>query len=209
MASQIRLVTNPRTSADTVRLWLERSGSKVPLDIEIYLRVDPSSSEIPSRSRSRRRRSSSPPPAVFYPSVSFHPNNQNALPMTVPTSITQFMVPHPATTPFVLPSLSHHVHDGWGSSPSHGFVGERVTQSQDKVSAPGANRGAAHWGYIAIYYLVEQMHRWERFIFRFDRQFSSIGAMKSINGTCLSFSFAIRQLFYARINRRCPTLEGL
>lgn len=43
----------------------------------------------------------------------------------------------------------------------------------------------SHWGHIAIFYLVEQMHRWERFIFRFDKQFSSFIALKSISGSLL------------------------
>lgn len=45
------------------------------------------------------------------------------------------------------------------------------------------SRVSMHWGHIAFFYLVEQMHRWERFIFRFDKQFTSMGALKSINGT--------------------------
>ena len=42
-----------------------------------------------------------------------------------------------------------------------------------------------HWGYIAFYYLMQQMHRWERFVFRFDRQFSSINALKTMTGEAL------------------------
>ena len=44
-----------------------------------------------------------------------------------------------------------------------------------------------HWGHIAFFYLVEQMHRWERFVFRYDRQFSSAGALKAIEGEAPSF----------------------
>jgi hypothetical protein len=43
-----------------------------------------------------------------------------------------------------------------------------------------------HWGHIAFFYLVEQMHRWERFVFRFDKQFTSMGALKAINGEVFS-----------------------
>ena len=39
-----------------------------------------------------------------------------------------------------------------------------------------------HWGYIAFFYLMQQMHRWERFVFRFDRQFASIHALKTMTG---------------------------
>lgn len=47
-----------------------------------------------------------------------------------------------------------------------------------------------HWGHIAFYYLVEQMHRWERFIFRFDKQFASISALKSVEGPFASSAVA-------------------
>lgn len=35
-----------------------------------------------------------------------------------------------------------------------------------------------------MFYLVGQMHRWRRFVFRFDKQFSSMAALKSITGGC-------------------------
>ncbi|THH32574.1 hypothetical protein EUX98_g1625 [Antrodiella citrinella] len=44
------------------------------------------------------------------------------------------------------------------------------------------SRASIHWGYIAFYYLTEQMHRWERFVFRFDKKFSSIAALKHLAG---------------------------
>ncbi len=53
---------------------------------------------------------------------------------------------------------------------------ERSSSSQQRL------RKNMHWGHIAFYYLVEQMHRWERFVFRFDKQFTSIGALKAIEG---------------------------
>lgn len=53
---------------------------------------------------------------------------------------------------------------------------ERVTPQS------GRSKGSMHWGHIAFYYLTEQMHRWERFVFRFDKQFHSISALKSIVG---------------------------
>ena len=52
----------------------------------------------------------------------------------------------------------------------------RSTLSQQRL------RKNMHWGHIAFYYLVEQMHRWERFVFKFDKQFASIGALKAIEG---------------------------
>ncbi|KNZ73251.1 hypothetical protein J132_08019, partial [Termitomyces sp. J132] len=102
----IRLITTQHASADTIRLWLERSGDTVPLDIEIFLRV------------------------------------------TSPSISDQWL-------------SMHH-------------PGDRPTARQ--------SRSSLHWGHIAIYYLAEQMHRWERFIFRFDKQFASLSALKSISG---------------------------
>ena len=52
-------------------------------------------------------------------------------------------------------------------------------------SQSAKNRGSIHWGHIAFYYLAEQMHRWERFVFRFDKRFASTDALKSIIGECL------------------------
>ncbi|TFK41790.1 hypothetical protein BDQ12DRAFT_396590 [Crucibulum laeve] len=51
----------------------------------------------------------------------------------------------------------------------------------EQVEKP-KSQSAMHWGHIAIFYLVQQMHRWERFIFQFDKQFTSMSALKSITG---------------------------
>lgn len=40
---------------------------------------------------------------------------------------------------------------------------------------------SASWGHIALFYLADQMHRWKRFIFRFDRQFESVSALRNIS----------------------------
>ena len=58
-------------------------------------------------------------------------------------------------------------------------------RSRDNAAQSNRTRSSTHsthWGYIAFFYLVEQMHRWERFVFRFDKQFPSIQALKSISG---------------------------
>lgn len=55
--------------------------------------------------------------------------------------------------------------------------------SQDSgVPSTTVNRPTIHWAHIAIYYLVEQMPRWERFIFRYDKAFKSMTALASIAG---------------------------
>lgn len=156
--AQIRLVTNQGTSPDTVRLWLERSGDKVPLDIEIYLRVSGGSTEPSSRARA-----SSPTPWIPPPPS---PPPHYVLPHAPPS--TAIILP-PAQTPIIVPQSPSH-HDAWGSPPP-----------PPSRTCPQAQRNT-HWGHIAIFYLIEQMHRWQRFVFRFDKQFPSISALKSING---------------------------
>ncbi|KIJ63792.1 hypothetical protein HYDPIDRAFT_112751 [Hydnomerulius pinastri MD-312] len=156
--SKIRLVTTQSASADTIRLWLERSGDKVPLDIEIYLRVNGSQTEA-----SNRVRASSPTPWLPVPPS---PPPHYVLPHPPGTAI---LLP-PAHTPIIVPQSPYH-HDAWGASPP----------PPSSRNSPQMQRNT-HWGHIAIFYLIEQTHRWQRFVFRFDKQFPSISALKSING---------------------------
>lgn len=170
--SQIRLITTQNSSADTIRLWLERSGDSVPLDIEIYLRVTKSQSE----TAARPRRSSSPPTWA----LSFPPHHGLSTHYVIPHpthTIATLPILPPAHTPIIIPPSSV-AHDPWGvpSLPSQ----ERLGPS---------SKTSMHWGHIAIYYLVEQMHRWERFVFRFDKQFTSMGALKSITGASILFTY--------------------
>ncbi|KAJ7840386.1 hypothetical protein B0H14DRAFT_2785230 [Mycena olivaceomarginata] len=97
-ALRIPLIWSKSSSPDAIRLWLERSGPTVPLDIEIYLRV-------------YLTHTLSPPGHLLVPPGSASPSN-------------------------------------------------------------------LHWGHIAVYYLVQQMHRWERFVFRFDRASGSAPLLK-------------------------------
>lgn len=156
-ASQIRLLTSQNASADTIRLWLERSGDTVPLDIEIFLRVCSG----PSTIEPMRARSVSPSPwagAAPTTYVVAHIGN-----MGTPTTITH-------STPIIIPHSPSH--DPWSSPPPSASSAQQGSQS----------KSSTHWGYIAIYYLVAQMHRWKRFVFRFDKQFGSMQALKSIAG---------------------------
>ncbi|KAG9311591.1 hypothetical protein JVU11DRAFT_7800 [Chiua virens] len=137
----------------------QRSGDKVPLDIEIYLRVNGSSVEPSSRARA-----SSPTPWIPPPPS---PPTHYILPHPPPG--TAILIP-PAQTPIIVPQSPSH-HDTWGAT----------TPPPPSRSCPQVQRNT-HWGHIAIFYLIEQMHRWERFVFRFDKQFPSISALKSING---------------------------
>ncbi|RDB27535.1 hypothetical protein Hypma_003789 [Hypsizygus marmoreus] len=169
--SKIRLLTTQHASADTIRLWLERSGDTVPLDIEIFLRVSTKSSASESTSQRRRRRSLSPSPSPPPWPMSFAHNPavpaHYVIPHT-PISPTGLAILPPPQTPIILPPSPGGPHDTWLSAHHH--------------SSERPSRSSLHWGHIAIYYLAEQMHRWERFIFRFDKHFTSMGALKSING---------------------------
>ncbi len=187
---QIRLVTSHASSAETIRLWLERSGRTVPLDIEIVLRSHPTADGL-----SRRRYLSLPPPhAAGDPWVTgggwttppplLH---TAAAPAAGGTALhlqiggahqSVHMVPVQAVVPAdtvgpVPPSPSHT--SEWDMPPLLANP-ERTMPSQQRL------RKNMHWGHIAFYYLVEQMPRWERFIFKFDKQFLSIAALKAIEG---------------------------
>ncbi|KAI0064982.1 hypothetical protein BV25DRAFT_1822762 [Artomyces pyxidatus] len=169
--SKIRLVTSPNASADTIRLWLERSGSRVPLDIEIFLQIqNQGASTTSSRPRARSPSSwpylSTPPTAATH-YVQIQANNAQ------PSTAIQII---PTATPIVLPpSPPHHDAAIFGSPPS-------TPTALPSLTTTTQSRASSHWGHIAIFYLVEQMHRWERFVFRFDKQFSSWHALKSISG---------------------------
>jgi hypothetical protein len=45
---------------------------------------------------------------------------------------------------------------------------------------PSSKGAVAQWGHVAVYYLTQQLPRWERFVFRCDKQFASMSALKSI-----------------------------
>ncbi|KAI0355357.1 hypothetical protein OH77DRAFT_1504200 [Trametes cingulata] len=188
--SKIRLVTTQASSAETIRLWLERSGRTVPLDIEIILK-SPSVHSGVVDSLARRRYLSVPPHAAGDPWVAggwttppplaqtavaggtaVHLQIGGAHP-TVHVVPVQAVVPNDTVGP-APPSPPPHAHE-WDMPPL-------ITSERTQPLSQQRLRKNMHWGHIAFYYLVEQMHRWERFVFRFDKQFASIGALKSIEG---------------------------
>ncbi|KAJ6614761.1 hypothetical protein B0H10DRAFT_1802848 [Mycena sp. CBHHK59/15] len=173
--SKIRLFTNQSSSPDTIRLWLERSGPSVPLDIEIYLRVVQSTEpHLPPFPRRRRHE------VLAHTFVSATPS---PLFGTGPLATTShLLVPHftPSVTPFIVPQPTiHHHHAGWESPPPMSMF----QSPHDALGGASSAPPNLHWGHIAVYYLVQQMHRWERFVFRFDKGFGSIAALKSITGS--------------------------
>lgn len=125
--TRIRLVTSldDENSANIVRLWIERAGPSMLLDIEIYLRVPASRASIPA---------------------------DCAAPM---------------------------LHSGPGAM----AMARRARRRLDDLtgSVPVGN-GSESWGHVVVFYLKQQMHRWKRLVFRYDRVFSSLSAFKSISG---------------------------
>ncbi|KAH9854999.1 hypothetical protein C2E23DRAFT_867092 [Lenzites betulinus] len=182
--SKIRLVTTQASSAETIRLWLERSGRSVPLDIEIILK-SPSLHTAATDSLSRRRYLSVPH-AAGDPWVAGGWTTPPPLVQTAGAGGTavhlQIGGAHP--TMHVVPVQAVVANDGVGAappSPPHSQDWEVVGTERTAVSQQRLRKNM-HWGHIAFYYLVEQMPRWERFVFRFDKQFASIGALKSVEG---------------------------
>ncbi|KAI0341461.1 hypothetical protein BDW22DRAFT_1359033 [Trametopsis cervina] len=182
--SKIRLVTTQSASPDTVRLWLERAGPTVPLDIEIFLHTqDPQNAD---GSSSRRRA----PLRAHSPGVGWgatwsdwghtpdpaDEHDHGGIPYAhhagtlhfVPVVIAQPNTPTPPPLGDPL-EIQHH------------GVGNPLP-AWKQICQNSRSRGSMHWGHIAFFYLTEQMHRWSRFVFRFDRQFSSISSLKSITG---------------------------
>ncbi|KAF9525428.1 hypothetical protein CPB83DRAFT_549151 [Crepidotus variabilis] len=158
--SKIRLLTTQHASADTIRLWLERSGDSVPLDIEVFLRIGRARPMTESPSSRGTRSASISGSSTWNLTPALHP----------PTSHVIVHPPHPP------PPLGNAQTVTSSSVASH-----NDTWGPDR-SANAVSRVSMHWGHIAFFYLVEQMHRWERFVFRFDKQFTSMGALKSITG---------------------------
>jgi hypothetical protein len=165
-------VTNLQSSPDTIRLWLERSGRHVPLDIELFLQVKPTlqagSSASPTIPAPAPLLPISPPTIV-------HPYVSAVSPVLPIPTITPGPLP-PAQTPIIVPpspSHTHHINDGWASPPLS--VTRRERERRD-------SKEGCHWGHIVIWYLVQQISRWERFVFRFEKQFHSMSALKSIVG---------------------------
>lgn len=184
---QIRLITSHASSAETIRLWLERSGRTVPLDIEIILRSHPTADGL-----SRRRYLSLPPPHAAgdwvpgggwtTPPPLLHTPPTPAAGGTTAVHLqiggahqSVHVVPVQAVVPADTAPSSPPYSGEWDMPPLLANP-ERTVPSQRRL------RKNMHWGHIAFYYLVEQMHRWERFIFRFDKQFLSIAALKAIEG---------------------------
>lgn len=172
-------------------MWLERSGYTVPLDIEIYLRVadQPAGNNANDSQRRRRRRSSGSLP--HSPSwMTFAPHNGVATHYVMPHSLHQPIFPTAlptATThvPFI-PPLSPTNQDSLTQasivSSNSGQTSGAVDTRSSGTSVTANNRPNIHWAHIAFYYLIEQMPRWERFIFRYDKMFKSMTAIASING---------------------------
>jgi hypothetical protein len=223
--AQIRLVTTPHTpSAETIRLWIERSGKDIPLDIEIYVRVPLASvdsagnSDLPltssvfslsKKQRKRLRQLAAVNSLPGYGGAPYPPHiGANAAVKNAPRG--DLKVLPPSTTPPIVPSNqisdnflgSGGIYDRYGvqhafsSAGARGFVtsGPGSSPVMNSLGGDGTSEAdrrdhVSHWGHVAIFYLVQEMKRWERFVFRFERSFSSMSALRNINGKVLSRSF--------------------
>ncbi|PCH44909.1 hypothetical protein WOLCODRAFT_77491 [Wolfiporia cocos MD-104 SS10] len=190
MWSKIRLVTSQATSADTIRLWLERSGKSVPLDIEIFLVAQPVHTAV-AEPLSRRRIAQgfvdwaivggggwTPPHAVAHHALG---GNGAAAYVQVPATPGIHILPlHGTGGTGLLGANIPALHTATLAQVDIGGLPTLVAPER----SVGAHRSKKnmHWGHVAFYYLTEQMHRWERFVFRFDKQFASIAALKSVEG---------------------------
>jgi len=52
-----------------------------------------------------------------------------------------------------------------------------------------SNKPNVYWAHIAFYHLIEQMPRWQMFVFRCDKAFKAMTALASINGECNVIGF--------------------
>ena len=164
--SRIRVDTTQNSSADIIRLWLERSGLTCPLDIEISLQVSqpPSPHKAPRRGRSLSYPAPLPSPPLSWAGMPIHHHT--------PVNIggNGGGVVHYISTP------------GFPGVPL--VVSPSPPASQASTPGPSAQvaRAVTHWGHIAMFYLTQQMERWERFVFKFDKTFPSMSALMSITG---------------------------
>jgi hypothetical protein len=101
-----------------------------------------------------------------------------------PTTSIQIV---PSTPPIIIPHSPPHYDWSGGLSPP-----PPPPPLPSAVNPSNQSRASSHWGHIVIYYLVEQMHRWERFVFRFDRQFPSWQALKSVSGASSAPAYLIQ-----------------
>lgn len=113
---------------------------------------------------------------------------------------------HPCMLPNPCPSFSIDAQRRRGRR-SYGSVGSTATSWPSFVSHNGSissippsdeprevfpnlsNKPNVYWAHIAFYYLVAQMPRWERFVFRYDKAFKAMTALASINGQLIRLIF--------------------
>ncbi|KAI0795387.1 hypothetical protein C8Q75DRAFT_745737 [Abortiporus biennis] len=200
--SKIRLITSQDAPADTIRLWLERSGQTCPLDIQIFLHIPGPPQENVLRRRPRR---SSTGTIIIGDGWGLDGAFITHIPIGLPGGPAlvvgngNFTTTAPGDLAAVQPNGTHqNLVTGYDGLPPFGNGDQ--SSSSSSSSQPTRSRASLHWGYVAFYYLAEQMHRWERFIFRFNRHFSSIGALSNIVGdtpllrefevTCSEFSYS-------------------
>ncbi|KAJ3543409.1 hypothetical protein NM688_g5858 [Phlebia brevispora] len=196
--SKIRLVTTQSASADTIRLWLERSGSTVPLDIEIFLHAPPSSSNEPNTSRSRPSTATLHTPTVWEATgghaAGWAEWNQPPNTPEVGTPNPGHLHVYPAAVLALTPAaVAAATPPPTLAAQAYGHELILPSFSWRQAAQQAKSRASMHWGHIAFYYLTEQIHRWERFVFRFDKRFTSVDALKSVTRRCCENSKSLAQ----------------
>lgn len=224
----MRLVTTPFSSPDTIRLWLERSGSTSPLDIEIYLRVSTTASTFGTKQRNTVTAYPLPPlpppvpwspphTALMFPPHSpplppfIHPIGANTAetPETLDGDVQAITSLFGNASPEGISSLS--LPDSGNATTTAAYAGDPVPNLDYNTPPTNLSRrlarkralvrdymmqgtrdsrtSPASWGHIAMFYLTEQMHRWKRFVFRFEKSFESMAALKTISRTSVYMFF--------------------
>jgi hypothetical protein len=81
---------------------------------------------------------------------------------------------------------------GWGPPgvPIPAGLGNNAQTSSSRSprdkTKKDSRTAAEQWAHVAMFYLIEQMHRWKRFVFKYDHHFPSVAALKAISGERIS-----------------------
>ena len=167
--TRIRLQTSFDSSPEIIRLWLERSGDRLPLDIEIFAKVGDQAVGPNSNGQGRRRWRTSSTAAMLMAgwNVTHHGSQQQQHDVSLPP---------PPPPPLVQSHLTSNA-----SSSRHSSCAPSSSTSTSTSTSTSSSRTAPHWAHMAVFYLTEHIQRWERFVFRFDRMFASAAALRSIS----------------------------
>lgn len=170
-------MTATHENPEIIRVWIERSKTNVPLDIEIFL-------EVPLSHHRLRRPPPSPP--GWSPPMDGWYNDSPPTPPLVPSSVQSQSSN----------SLKLGMHNEIPQlQPHQSNIIATIARYNDSTSSNNANKHthstvSGSWGHIVFFYLSQQMHRWKRFVFRFERKFDSLKALQYLSGRALFSAYA-------------------